>query len=409
MLKTIKLSNYGLFLVLTAGVFFSHADVQAAPTLAETIQAAVERNPRVQLPAARMRLGQGYGKQAGSWLGDKPSFNMVYKTDQLTEQEGYRELEAALDLPMWNPGQRKALKALSDSIRTQAGSDERLLTWEVSSQVFEYAWTLKLAEQETTLAKALWESTQKLENDIQKRVEAGELPRTDALMAQQRTTQLQDIYEQAMLSEVQARTAWKMYTGMEQLPEDLMDLQPPETAPIEQHPQLENSDLAVQSAQANSRSEQQMTQGNPSLILYARRDRDFSFEPYDNALGIGFSLPFATSPHGAGKIAEAEMQLTEAMANQAEIHRNLALLQEQSRQELESAKRRLKLAEQQYKIAEARVQLTQRAFELGETEVFLLLEARDEGARAADHLDRSRIAYHQSISRYNLSLGVIPE
>lgn len=409
MLNIIKRSTGGWLLLITAGLFFSQTDVQAAPTLAETIQAAVERNPRAQLPAARRQLGQGYGKQAGSWLGDKPSFDMIYKTDQLTEQEGYRELEAALNLPMWNPGQRKALKTLSESIRTQAGSDERLLTWEVSSQVFEYAWTLKLAEQETILARTLWESTQNLEKDIQKRVDAGELPRTDALMAQQRTTQFHDVYEQAMLSEIQARAAWRMYTGMEQLPEDLMDLQPPETAPVDQHPQLENSDLAVQSAQANSRSEQQMTQGNPSLILYARHNRDFSFEPYDNALGIGFSLPFATSPHGAGKIAEAEMQLTEAMAEQAEIRRSLALLQEQSRQKLESAKRRLTLAEQQYEIAKKRVQLTQRAFELGESEVFLLLEARDEGAKAANHLDRSRIGYHQSISRYNLSLGVIPE
>jgi len=409
MLKTIKLSTVGWLLLITTGLFISPADVEATPTLAETIQAAVKRNPRAQLPAARMQLGQGYGKQAGAWLGDKPSFNMVYKTDQLTEQEGYRELEATLDLPMWNPGQRKALKTLSESIRTQAGSDERLLVWEVSSQVFEYAWTLKLAEQEAILARTLWESTQNLEQDIQKRVEAGELPRTDALMAQQRTTQHHDVYEQAMLAETQARSTWQMYTGMEQLPEDLMHLQPPETASVDQHPQLENSDLAVQTAQANSRSEQQMTQGNPSLILYARRDRSFNFEPYNDALGIGFNLPFATSSHGAGKVAAAEMQLTEAVAKQAEIHRNLALLQEQSRHELESAKRRLKLAEQQYEIAEARVRLTQRAFELGESDVFLLLEARDEGAKAANNLDRSRIAYHQSISRYNLSLGVIPE
>jgi outer membrane protein TolC len=188
-----------------------------------------------------------------------------------------------------------------------------------------------------------------------------------------------------------------------------MDQQTQETAPSAQHPQLENSDLAGKTAQAKSHSTQQMTQGNPSLVLYARRDRTYSFETYDNALGIGFSVPFATAPHGAGQVAEAEMQRTEAMAQQAEVHRKLSLLQEQSRQELESNTRRLALAEEQYEIALSRVRLTQRAFDLGESSVFLLLEARNEGAKTAAHLERSRIAYHQSISRYNLSLGVIPE
>ncbi len=409
MRKIIKKWTTGWPLLLVTGLLFSLPGAQAAPTLAESITAAIERNPRASIPAARSQLGQGYERQAGSWFGDRPSFNLVYKTDQLTEQEGYRELEAALDLPMWNPGQRKALKNLSDSIQAQAGSDERLLAWEVSSQVFEYAWQLKLAEQETTLSKELWESNQVLEEDIQKRVDAGELPRSDALMARQQTTQLHDIYEQAILAEANARSAWRLYTGNEQLPFDLMDIQIQETGSSDPHPQIENSDLAVQSAQANSRSEHQNIQGNPSLILYARRDRAFSFEPYDNALGIGVTLPFATESLGAGKVAEAEMLLTEAMADQAEIRRNLVLLQEQSRQELESAKRRLDLAKQQYEIARSRVKLTQRAFDLGESGVFLLLQAREEAAKAADHLARSRITYYQSISRYNLSLGVIPE
>jgi outer membrane protein TolC len=409
MFKTRKLQASFRMLIIALGSLSPVLSVQAAPNLAETIQAAVDRNPRVNLPAARMQLGQGYEKQAGSWLGNSPSASLLYKSDEIGSQLGYREMEAALALPMWHPGQRKALQAVSENIRAQAGSDERLLYWEVSSQVFEYAWMLKLAEQESAQAKTQWESAQALEDDIHKRMKAGELPRTDALMAEQESASRHSKYEQALLAEAKARSAWKSYTGLDELPADLLALKAHDPVSVDQHPTLKNSELAVQTARSMSQSEQKKSKGNPLVTLYAKRDRGTETDPWDNSMGVQLSLPFSTGTHSAGQIAEAEMKVTEAEVQKAEVQRKLALLQEQSRQELDSTKTTLALAEDQNRIAQSRLGLTQRAFELGETGLFLLLQARNEAAQAASYLERSRVAYHQAISRYNLSLGVIPE
>ena len=83
--------------------------VAAGDSFAEAVRASLERHPEYPLYASRREVGAGYRQQADSLLGGDPEISLLAKSDTLGSDDGYREYEAGLSLPLWLPGQRDAL------------------------------------------------------------------------------------------------------------------------------------------------------------------------------------------------------------------------------------------------------------------------------------------------------------
>ncbi len=73
------------------------------------------------------------------------------------------------------------------------------------------------------------------------------------------------------------------------------------------------------------------------------------------------------------------------------------------------ALKELRLAEQQQQLAAEGLRLTQRAFELGESDLFTLLRARAQALESERTLRIRRLDVGRAIAAYNQALGVIPE
>ena len=69
----------------------------------------------------------------------------------------------------------------------------------------------------------------------------------------------------------------------------------------------------------------------------------------------------------------------------------------------------LQLAEQQNLLATESLQLMQRAFELGESDLFTLLQTRAQALTAERDLNLRRLEQGRAVARVNQALGVIPE
>ncbi len=93
----------------------------------------------------------------------------------------------------------------------------------------------------------------------------------------------------------------------------------------------------------------------------------------------------------------------------ARTRRELNLKRQQAWQELQRAGEALALAQRRSELARKRMTMSQRAFELGETDLYLLLQAREQAIDAARELERSRIQHQRAAARYNLAVGVSPE
>jgi outer membrane protein TolC len=124
---------------------------------------------------------------------------------------------------------------------------------------------------------------------------------------------------------------------------------------------------------------------------------------------VQFSLPFGSSSHAAPRIAEAEADLTGTQSERARVQRELELTFEQASYSVKFAQRASRLAEQQNRLASNSLRLQQRAFELGESDLVLLLRAREQAASAAQGLQRAQLEYQLAISRYNHASGVMPK
>ncbi len=381
----------------------------AASTLGEVIEATVQRHPDARLPAARQEVGRGYRKQADSWLGGDPAFGLGWWSDEFNDDIGYREMEVGVTLPLWLPGQRKVRRQLADELLVESEVLERLLRWRVADAVLERIWALELAESELSLDRKHLESARALEKSVARRVDAGELPRSELLMARQETLKREAMVRDARTALQREKAAWASLTGEAALPAPFT-IQPSSLNHVdEQHPVLWLASLAVTRALAQVRETRIRRRSNPELSLYLKRDRGAVEEPYNDSVGAEITIPFGSSTQNAPALAEAREELARAEARMMQTRRELNLKRLHAWQELQRAREALALAQRRDELARKRMTMSQRAFELGETDLYLLLQAREQAIDAARELERARIQNQRAAARYNLAVGEIPE
>jgi len=386
------------------------APATQAASLAETVQVSVERNPQYSRHQALRKVEAGYRLQSDSLFSGDPSADLSVAGDPLGSDFGYEEYVAGVSVPVWLPGQRNARRAIADNLGSQAAMALQRLTWEVAGEVLDRAWRLRIAGAEVKQALKQWAAARALEKDIAHRFKAGELTRNDLLLAQQDVVETEAIYQEAVSGQQQARLSWFNYTGVHELPDDLEQFNksgnPPDLA---QHPRLRSALAQTDTALAKVNDTRLQRRAAPVVSLYAKRDRGMRGEEYTDSLGIELSIPFGTSSHAAPAIAEAEAELTGVETEAALLKRELELKIANAAQNAAKATQLLELAEKKNAFSHARLKLARRAFELGEMDLYQLLLAQQQAARAEKDLQIRKLEKQFAIAQQNHLSGVIPQ
>ena len=378
--------------------------------LAETVKTSVERNPQFSRHQALRKVEAGYRQQSESLFGGDLSADLSAAGDSLGSDVGYEEYVAGISVPVWLPGQRSAKRGIADNLSDQAGQELQRLIWEVSGEVLERAWRLRIAEAEVKQALKQWAAARALEKDIAHRFRAGELTRNDLLLAQQDVVENESSYQEAVSAQQQAKLAWFNYTGLHELPNDLDQFsQNHEQPDLNRHPRLQAVLAQSRTAQARVNDTRMQRRASPVVSLYAKRDRGVRGEAYTDSLGIELSIPFGSSSHAAPAIAEAEAELTGMEGEAALTKRQLSLDIASAEQNLAKARQLLILAERKNAFAHDRLKLARRAFELGEMDLYQLLLAKQQAARAEKDLQIRILEKQHAMARKNHLTGVIPQ
>lgn len=378
-----------------------------ATTFVETVRAAVEQHPDYPRVEARRKVAAGYRQQADSLLGGDPSVDLSATGDSLDTDYGYEEYIAGVSAPVWLPGQRSAKSAIADNIALLADSEVSKLSWEVAGEVLERAWKLRIAETDMKQSMKQWAAARALVQDIRHRHEVGEVSRDDLLLVQQDLVEAEATYQEAMNALQTTRLAWTSYTGFGKPPEDLdsfSDVR--KDRDLDRHPLLLAALAAVDTAAARAEDARAQRRAPPQVSLFAKRDRGSRQETYTDSLGLAFSIPLGTRAPAAPAIAEAEAERSRSLAEANLLRRELELRLSQAEQELASAIRLLQLAQQKYDYSHARLKLAQRAFELGEMDLYPLLLARRQSNLATRDLKLRRLERKRAAARRNHALGV---
>ena len=243
----------------------------------------------------------------------------------------------------------------------------------MSGLVREALWAYVIARNDSELAATVVVSAEALTTTVESRVELGDLPQSDLLLAQSEV-----MGKQVLMIEAEARVAdagrrYESVTGMDRIPVSFIESEPSVQEISSEHPTLVAAILRVDRGAAERDVVAITARENPSVLIGPRRERGERSDPWANSFGLTFRMPIGGRAQRNVALSAAERARTEALAEQLRIARDLELALHEAQHELETARRVLLLADQRRSVSNQHLNMMHRAFDAGETDLIDLL------------------------------------
>ena len=388
------------------------AGPRTAADLAEAVEAAWQRAAESREAEALRRRAEAGRIVVGSTWAAPPAFELSRREKRWDGGAGQgSETEAGLALPLWMPDQREARLAVSDAEGRLAGAAARAGRLQIAGRVREAAWRIA-AEQalhETQAAQAgLFE---RLAQDVQRRVAAGDLARADALAAQAEWLDAQEALAGAIQRLTEARSQWRVLAGLDDVPVPPATSGAPQATPQalpSLHPDLQLAELTVEHAQRNLDAVRKDRRDPPELLLRLRRDAPGAVGGSQNSVGIGVRIPFGTDARNAPLQAAALSAADSAQLALARTRERLGAAEQMARSGLRAAEAQHDASRTRAALLRERAGLVQRSFDAGETPLPELLRVLSAAAQAEAALARRQAALGLAQARLQQALGILP-
>ena len=381
----------------------------AGVTLGHALEAAWQRAVQARESDAQARRARAEQTAASSLWAAPPAVELNHLNDRAHSKAGRRETEVGLVWPLWLPGQRDARAAAADAESKLADAATQAARLRVAGQVREAAWKLSAAQAEAASVAAQARYLQGIADDVQRRVQAGDLARADALAARAELLEARSAQSEADQRVQAARAQWRTLTGLEAMPR----LQPPPAAslsdmPTEEHPELRLAAQAVERARKRLDSVNLSRRDPPELSVKYREESPGFGEAAQRGIGIGLRIPFGTDSRNAPLQAAAVGELDVAEATEQRLRErqdaDLAL----ARSALQSAAQQLDGTRDRAGLLRERAQLVDTSFKAGETSLPELLRAANAAAQADAALARQQAALGLAHAQLQQALGLLP-
>jgi len=121
-------------------------------------------------------------------------------------------------VPLWNLGQRDAEQTVAKQAENSAMSQADAIKLRVAGLIRNALWGIALANLSYEQAKTELTMTDQLLAKVQRRVELGDLPRADLLLAQTESLQKRSVVTQAEAELMHARKRYSTITQMTKIP-----------------------------------------------------------------------------------------------------------------------------------------------------------------------------------------------
>lgn len=382
----------------------------AGAAFAETLHEAFER-AWVSFPAGRT-LEAGREEVAASHrvaealFPGAPKIGLSQRSDRWNEHRGTLENEIEISLPLWLPGQQAARQrvAAADGEENRGAIEAARLA--LAGELRTALWNLQLARGEAEIAVGRRETAAGLEADVARRVEAGEIARTDLLLARQESAAARIAAAEARSRVVRAGQRYRVLTGSESPPDSPEESASPAAAPG--HPRLAAAQAALERARAALLLARESRRDAPSLAVQYRREQDRTGAAPADSIRFGISIPLASESRNAPLIAGANTALIRAEAEYRRLQAEVEAGEREAEAQLEAASAGAESAGEGEQAAAERLRLLRRSFALGETALVELLRAQSQAGEARLELARSRVRLFAARANLNQARGITP-
>lgn len=376
-------------------------------SLRDLVEKTIARYPDSVLLQAKQQEIDARNKHAKGMLPTAPAIGFRNQNDAVTSNRGEREWEAEFEMPVWLPGQRAAREAIARDAAAGLIDARETLRLQVAGMVRDSLWDFSMMTHQATLAKSRYETASALLNDVEKRVKAGDLPRTDIMLAQNETYQAETALLRAQAEVKHAQFRYKLLTGFNAVPATFSEAQS-KAVLADTHPALKDAAAKVQVADDERDLVKVEKRENPSLLLNARIQRGAFDNQSNESLGFKIRIPLDTDARSAPLLANAEMNYAKNQAEAQHLRLMLESAFHEAEHSLEVTTAELAITTKQHANAQENLRLAKKAFALGETDLVNLLRVQASAYEAERAMKQRQIQLQWDTAHYNQAVGEMP-
>lgn len=381
---------------------------QPSLTLREVLEKTFERHPQRHVLQAMDGEVQARYLHARGMLPAAPAISVRHQNDTLGSGRGEREWEAELELPVWLPGQRTARQAVASGTQTDLAATRDALRLQVAGVLRDTVWDIGTNANNVDLANLRLATTKALQRDVERRFQAGELARTDLMLAQNETLQSETALLRAQAELRHAQHRYRVLTGLDEIPANIEEPLSNQPGFGEWHPFIREVESKIQLAQNERDLVRVERRENPQLMLAARSQRGAFDNAYNDSIGLKLRIPFEFEARSAPLLAAAESSLARNMSERDRLQLAMETAQHEAQHNLEVTRAELEIVTRQNQLAQENLRLAKKAFELGETDLVHLMRVQALAHEAERALGSRRVQLKWDIAKYNQSVGVLP-
>ena len=384
------------------------------PTLRQALDAAWEISSQSRSLDNRRSELAAKEKAAGSWIFGEPVAALAQRTDRLNKNDGFRELEAEIELPLWNRGVRAATQADVAAQRLGFDGQFALSKLKLAGELRALAASAASAQVELDLNKRKLLEANALTQDLMRRVKAGENARVDALQTQVLVQQAQAAMAQAEGQLARLQSHWRSLTGLATvapLEEKLAPIATNEfiSAPVSaDHPALRQSQAQLSGAQAKLALVNADKRDPMSVGVGIARERGSFAASNETTLRVALRIPLGGDNRNAPRQAAARAELDASQADLDAVQRQLLAEVAAANAELLAARTVQIAASERVRLSTEVQTLITKSWRLGDSDLPTRLRADNEQFEASLSLARAAIDVQRAIANLNQAHGVFP-
>ena len=377
-----------------------------ANSLSMAVEAAWQRSAAARTLLARRDEIAAAVQAASTWTAAAPVLGLSERSDRWTGQTGQRETEISLSAPIWLPGQQSARWALAKASAEDLEAQIARLRLGIAGEVREHAWSVAETRAIHEEAKDRLSNIELLGQDVLRRVQAGDLAKTDGMLVEQETYAARAAVNAAAGRLNEARQRYLILTGMSAMP--MLLPEPSERPAAEPHPRMIAARAALQRAQAIAGAAQARRNAPPTVALGMRNERDGTGLASQRTIAVSVQIPLGSATRNRPEEAAANTQIqtanAELAAAEAGLQADIALAIEQ----LALARQTIEFTRERVKHSRAHQQQIERAFRTGERGLAEALRARVIAHEAEASEVQHRVALGRALARLNQAKGLLP-
>lgn len=386
-----------------------HDSVSIDPelTLSEFIDITLENYPDASIIPALQQEVNALKQQGNSWSAGALTASMYYRDDLVSDDTGNREIEGAVEVPLWHWGQKEIGQRLAEQTEITNELKTKVIKWQVAGLVRSALWHLTLEKQRYLQAVKSYEVTEKLQATIKRRVDLGDLPRADFLLAKSEVLQKKSVLIHSEAEMMHGRKRLSTLTELHRIPADIQEKQSSLTD-FSTHPALNVANALIERKRRQLEWIKSKGSGQSSFALGGKSERGSRDERDVESMTFSLSVPFGGDAHLAPEIANSNLEFSQSVIQRNQLFRTLEQTLHEAKHDLKVDRAQLDIANELKSIATSHLKMARLSFDSGETNLMDFLKVQTRTQEAIQNASEKNIILQRDIALYNQAVGVLP-